>query len=66
VLRPILVGKETRMPDYIVLISTLGGLGIFGINGFILGPVIAALFMAAWEIFGRANAANGEANTNDA
>lgn len=66
VLRPVLVGKETRMPDYIVLISTLGGLSIFGINGFILGPVIAALFMAAWDIFGRANAANGEANSNDA
>jgi predicted PurR-regulated permease PerM len=61
VLRPILVGKETRMPDYIVLISTLGGIGIFGINGFILGPAIAALFMAAWDIFGRANA---EADTD--
>ena len=55
VLRPILVGKETRMPDYIVLISTLGGLSIFGINGFVLGPAIAALFMAAWDIFGRDN-----------
>jgi len=52
-LRPILVGRDTRMPDYIVLISTLGGLGIFGINGFVLGPMIAALFLAAWEIFGR-------------
>ncbi len=54
VLRPILIGKETRMPDYVVLISTLGGIGIFGLNGFILGPVIAALFMAAWDIFGQA------------
>jgi predicted PurR-regulated permease PerM len=51
VLRPILVGKDTRMPDYIVLISTLGGISIFGINGFIVGPVIAAMFMAAWEIY---------------
>jgi predicted PurR-regulated permease PerM len=66
VLRPILVGKETRMPDYIVLISTLGGLSIFGINGFILGPVIAALFMAAWDIFGRAHTSNEEMKTNDA
>lgn len=56
VLRPILVGKETRMPDYVVLISTLGGISIFGINGFILGPVIAALFMSVWDIFGRVNA----------
>lgn len=65
VLRPILVGKETRMPDYIVLVSTLGGISIFGINGFILGPAIAALFMAAWDIFGRENIA-GERHNNDA
>ncbi len=51
-LRPILVGQDTRMPDYIVLVSTLGGLGIFGLNGFVVGPVVAALFLAAWEIFG--------------
>lgn len=51
VLRPILVGRDTRMPDYVVLISTLGGLELFGLSGFIVGPVIAALFMAVWEIF---------------
>lgn len=50
-LRPILVGKDTRMPDYVVLISTLGGISVMGINGFIIGPVIAALFIAAWDIF---------------
>ncbi len=51
-LRPILVGKDTRMPDYVVLVSTLGGISIMGVNGFILGPVVAALFMAGWENFG--------------
>jgi predicted PurR-regulated permease PerM len=51
VLRPVLVGKDTRMPDYVVLIATLGGMATFGFNGFVLGPVIAALFMAAWDIF---------------
>jgi predicted PurR-regulated permease PerM len=51
VLRPILVGKETRMPDWLVLIATLGGLAVFGLNGFVIGPVIAAVFIAAWEIF---------------
>ncbi len=51
VLRPVLVGKETRMPDYLVMISTLGGLAVFGINGFVLGPVIAALFIAVWHIY---------------
>jgi predicted PurR-regulated permease PerM len=50
VLRPILVGKDTSMPDYVVLISTLGGLAVFGINGFIIGPVIAAMFIAVWDI----------------
>ncbi len=51
VLRPILVGKDTKIPDYVVLISTLGGIAIFGLNGFVIGPVIAAMFMAVWEIF---------------
>jgi predicted PurR-regulated permease PerM len=48
VLRPILVGRDTRMPDFVVLIATLSGLELFGLNGFIIGPVIAALFMAVW------------------
>jgi len=51
ILRPILVGKDTQMPDYIVLMSTIGGIALFGINGFVIGPVIAALFMAAWDLF---------------
>jgi predicted PurR-regulated permease PerM len=52
VLRPVLVGQETRMPDYLVMISTLGGLAVFGVNGFVLGPVMAALFIAVWHIYG--------------
>ena len=51
VLRPILVGRDTRLPDYVVLVSTLGGISLFGINGFVIGPLIAALFMAAWTLF---------------
>jgi predicted PurR-regulated permease PerM len=54
VLRPILVGKDTRMPDWVVLVSTLGGISVMGINGFIVGPVIAAMFIASWDIFGKA------------
>lgn len=50
-LRPILVGRDTKLPDYIVLLSTLGGLIMFGINGFVMGPLVAALFMAFWGIF---------------
>lgn len=54
VVRPILVGKDTKMPDYLVLISTLGGIEVFGLNGFVMGPVIAAMFIAAWQIFSEA------------
>ncbi|MDR2990586.1 MAG: AI-2E family transporter [Burkholderiaceae bacterium] len=54
-LRPLLVGKNTRMPDYLVLISTLGGMSLFGINGFVIGPTIAALFIAAWSLFNDAD-----------
>ncbi|MEX0409069.1 AI-2E family transporter [Aquibium sp. LZ166] len=50
-LRPYLVGKSTRMPDYVVLISTLGGISVFGLNGFVIGPMIAAMFIAVWDIF---------------
>ena len=50
-LRPILVGRDTRIPDYVVLISTLGGIELFGFNGIVIGPVIAALFIATWDIF---------------
>ncbi|WP_434677242.1 AI-2E family transporter [Pseudomonas sp. R1-18] len=51
VLRPILVGKDTRMPDYLILISTLGGMSVFGLNGFVIGPLVAALFMSTWGLF---------------
>jgi len=50
-LRPLLVGKDTKMPDYVVLISTLGGMALFGLNGFVIGPVIAAMFIAVWDLF---------------
>lgn len=50
-LRPILVGRDTKMPDYLVLLATLGGLMVFGLSGFVIGPVIAALFLVVWEMF---------------
>jgi predicted PurR-regulated permease PerM len=49
VLRPLVVGKDTKMPDWVVLISTLGGMATFGFNGFVIGPVIAAIFIAVWD-----------------
>ena len=50
VLRPILVGKDTQLPDYVVLISTIGGLAAIGLNGFVIGPLIAAMFVSAWQL----------------
>jgi predicted PurR-regulated permease PerM len=54
VLRPLLVGKTTRMPDYLVLVATLGGIVVFGLNGFVIGPVIAAVFLVSWDMLASA------------
>jgi predicted PurR-regulated permease PerM len=50
IVRPMLVGRETRLPDYVVLVATVGGIGLFGLNGFVIGPVIAAMFIACWDL----------------
>lgn len=50
-LRPPLVGQGARLPDYVVLISTVGGISLFGLSGFVIGPLIAALFISAWSLF---------------
>mgnify|MGYP001824280462 CR=1 FL=1 len=52
-MRPWLIGKDTKMPDLLVLLGTLGGLILFGAVGFIIGPIVAALFVTAWDIYGR-------------
>lgn len=49
-LRPLIIGKDARMPDYVVMISTIGGMSVFGINGFIIGPIIAAVFISLWNL----------------
>jgi predicted PurR-regulated permease PerM len=54
VVRPVLVGKDTKMPDYVVLIATLGGMATFGLSGFVIGPLIAAMFMAVWDVVAKA------------
>ncbi|MCB0597995.1 MAG: AI-2E family transporter [Lewinellaceae bacterium] len=53
ILRPILVGRDTKMPDFLVLLATLGGIAWFGLSGFVLGPVIAALFLTFWQTAGK-------------
>ncbi len=51
-LRPMLVGRDTKLPDYLILIATLGGIGMFGLSGFVIGPVIAGLFVTCWQMAG--------------
>ena len=52
-LRPILIGKETKIPDYLILLTTIGGISMFGITGFIIGPIIASLFISIWSLSSR-------------
>jgi predicted PurR-regulated permease PerM len=54
VLRPKLVGKDAGLPDLLILVGTLGGIFLFGAVGFIVGPVICALFITIWEIYDKA------------
>jgi predicted PurR-regulated permease PerM len=54
VLRPRLVGRDTEMHDLMILFATLGGIAAFGPMGFIIGPILAAVFVVSWEIFGTA------------
>jgi len=54
VVRPRVVGRDTQMPELLVFLSTLGGLSLFGALGFIIGPIVGALFLTVWEIYGEA------------
>jgi predicted PurR-regulated permease PerM len=57
-LRPRLIGKDSKMSDYLVLVSTLGGLAWFSLTGFVLGPILAALFITCWDIMGQESQAS--------
>jgi predicted PurR-regulated permease PerM len=52
VLRPILVGKDTKMHELLIFFGTLGGIFMFGISGIFIGPLIASLFQTIWEMYG--------------
>jgi predicted PurR-regulated permease PerM len=54
VLRPLLIGRDTQMPDLLVMLTTLGGLALFGPPGLLVGPIIGALYVAVWELFASA------------
>lgn len=59
ILRPLLVGKDTKMPDYVILVTTLGGMALFGLNGFVIGPLVAAMFLAVWDTAASARVDSG-------
>lgn len=50
ILRPLLVGRDTGIPDWLVLVTTLGGIEVVGISGIVVGPLVAALFLTGWQI----------------
>jgi predicted PurR-regulated permease PerM len=52
VLRPRLVGRDSGMHDLLILFATLGGILLFGLVGFLIGPILAALFVTVWDIYG--------------
>ena len=54
VLRPILVGKDTKMHELMIFFGTLGGIMMFGIAGIFIGPLIASLFVTIWMLYGEA------------
>ncbi|WP_158968094.1 AI-2E family transporter [Chachezhania sediminis] len=54
-LRPALVRRDSGLHDVLILVSTLGGLGIFGAPGLVLGPVVAAIFVSIWTDWAEVN-----------
>ncbi|ASJ90004.1 AI-2E family transporter [Porphyrobacter sp. CACIAM 03H1] len=65
VLRPILVGRDTGIPDWIILITTLGGISLVGFSGIVLGPLVAGLFLASWSILREQREEDEEASRQD-
>ena len=61
VLRPILVGRDTGIPDWVILLTTLGGISLAGFSGIVLGPLVAGMFLASWSIFQEQRAEDEEA-----
>jgi predicted PurR-regulated permease PerM len=65
VLRPLLIGQDTRVPDYLVLVSSFGGLTVFGASGLVIGPILAAMFLAVWDMFAQEHRGDSAAEATD-
>jgi predicted PurR-regulated permease PerM len=50
-LRPLLIGKDVQMHPLLIFLSTLGGISLFGFSGFVLGPIVASLLVAVWDMY---------------
>lgn len=50
-LRPILIGKDVKMHPLLIFLSTLGGIVLFGLSGFVIGPIISSLLLVIWEMY---------------
>jgi predicted PurR-regulated permease PerM len=59
-LRPMLIGGDVELHPLLIFLSTLGGLVVFGLSGFVMGPIIASLFMAIWDMYDKSS---GNAST---
>ena len=64
-LRPLLIGQDIRVPDYLVLVSSLGGLTVLGASGLLIGPIVAAMFLAVWNIFAQEHRAESAVEVSD-
>lgn len=65
ILRPMLVGRDTGIPDWLVLVTTLGGIELVGLSGIVVGPVAGALFITGWEILTEQRAMSGQSGSLD-
>ncbi len=60
-LRPMLIGSDVELHPLLIFLSTLGGLVVFGLSGFVMGPIIASLFLAIWDMYDKSS---GNASTD--
>jgi len=60
-LRPMLIGSDVELHPLMIFLSTLGGLVVFGLSGFVIGPIIASLFLAIWDMYDKSS---GKASTD--
>ena len=51
ILQPRLVSRSSGLHDLLIFFSTLGGISMFGVMGFIVGPIIAALFVSILDVY---------------